>query len=300
MPTDNDEPASEPIELRRFDLHSLWRVLLWGSSAAMALAVVAGTTFSDVGSERLRQTVASILEPAKLAAPVDTKTQQIAELEKQTRELMQRVRDLGAERDQVKTRLATLEQSLDDITGTVRTQSAQLAAQQKSADPAKQPVPVVTAPPTVAAAASPPSTPQTISAPQVTASTPKDSHSAGALPVTTPRVASAAPTATVKPDAVAEPAAVTRKEMGIDIGGAATLEALRAHWAGIKANAGPDLIGLQPSFTVRHKPNAPADYRLILGPFPNGAAALRLCAKLALSHVSCRAGTYTVQHLAER
>src|SRR6185312_6444409 len=116
MPTDNDEPTQEPIELRRFDLHNLWRVLLWGSSAAMALAVVAGTAFSDIGSDRLKQTIASILAPAKLTPALDTKAQQIAELEKQTRDLIQTMRELTTERDQIKTRLATLEQSLDDIT----------------------------------------------------------------------------------------------------------------------------------------------------------------------------------------
>src|SRR5690242_16441297 len=235
MPTDNDEPTPELIELRRFDLHSLWRVLLWGSSAAMALAVVAGTTFSDVGSERLKQTVASILEPAKLTAPVDNKAQQIAELEKQTRDLAQTVRDLTTERDQVKTRLASLEQSLEDITGAVKKQSAQIAAQQSSAASAK-PVPTVSAPATVAVTASPTAAPQTAPAPQATASTTKDSNPTGATPMPASRIASATPAATAKPEAVAEPAPVIRKEMGIDIGGAASLEALRAHWAGIKAN----------------------------------------------------------------
>jgi hypothetical protein len=267
----------------------------------MALAVVAGTAFSDIGSDRLKQTIASILEPVNLAAPVDTKTQQIAELEKQTRDLTQTVRDLATERDRVKARLATLEQSLDDITGTVKKQSAQIAAQQKPApEQPKPPAPAVSAPPTVAATASPQSTPQTSAAPQATASTPKDSHPTNPLPPASARVASAAPTATAKPEAVAGPAPVAKKEMGIDIGGAATIEALRVHWAGIKANAGPDLVGLQPSFTIRHKVNALPDYRLILGPFTNGATALRVCAKLALSHVPCRAGTYTVQQLTER
>jgi TolA-binding protein len=300
MPTDNDEPTPEPIELRRFDLHSLWRVLLWGSSAAMALAVVAGTAFSDIGSDRLKQTIASILEPAKLTAPVDTKAQQIAALEQQTRDLMQTVRDLTTERDQVKTRLATLEQSLEDITGAVKKQSAQLATQQRSTDSPKPAAPAVSAPPIVAATTSPQSTSQTTPAPQATASTSKESHPTSGPPPAIARVASAAPTATAKPEGVTEPAPVTRKEMGIDIGGAATLEALRAHWAGIKANAGPDLVGLQPAFTIRHKANASPDYRLILGPFPNGTTALRVCAKLALSHIPCRAGTYTVQQLAER
>jgi len=266
----------------------------------MALAVVAGTTFSDVGSERLKQTIASILEPAKLGAPIDTKAQQLAELEKQTRDLTQTVRDLTTERDQVKTRLASLEQSLEDITGTVRKQSAQIAAQNSALDQPKPPAPTVSAPPTVSAAASPLSSQHTPQAPQAAASTSKDVSPTGATPMPASRVASAAPAATAKPEAVAEPAPVTRKEMGIDIGGAPTLDALRAYWAGIKANAGPDLVGLQSSFTIRHKANAAPDYRLIIGPFPNGVAALRICAKLALNHIPCRAGTYTVQQLAER
>src|SRR5690348_6413997 len=95
----DDEHPAEPIELRRFDMHSALRMLLWGVSATMAVAVVAGTAFSDVGAERLKQTVASLFDTTKIETsqpaqqvaqqqPEQAVTpQQIAALEKQTREL---------------------------------------------------------------------------------------------------------------------------------------------------------------------------------------------------------------------
>jgi hypothetical protein len=89
------------------------------------------------------------------------------------------------------------------------------------------------------------------------------------------------------------------KQIGIEIGGAPSIEALRAHWSSVKANIGPDIVGLSPTYTIRQKATGGAEYRLVLGPVPNSAAAIRLCAKLATSRITCRAGTFNVQKLAE-
>ena len=316
MSDDIEDLPPESIELRRFDLHSMWRVLLWGASATMAVAIVAGTAFSDLGAERLKQTVAALFEPAKTGA-ADTSqpqtTQQLAQsatseqfaaLEKQTRELTQTVRELTAERDRVKTRLASLEQNYDDITGAIKkqtAQSSQLAAQlamqttspKQAATPS--PPPVISAPQTMAAVPSPranstaaPDTPITTavpSSPAIENSPPLE----GPIPLPPMR------TAALESES---PAAV--RELGVDVGGAASLDALRANWAALKANVGPDIVGLAPSFIARQRPSGGTDYRLILGPLPNSAAALRLCAKLIAARVNCRAGTFNVERLAER
>jgi hypothetical protein len=317
-----DDVPPESIELRRFDLHSVWRVLFWGASATMAVAIVAGTAFSEIGAERLKQTVATLFEPAK-PEPAKTETaearqpqtiqqlvmpEQLAALEKQTRELTQTVRELTAERDRVKTRLASLEQNFDDITGAVKRQSvqtgqlagqlaAQLAAQQTTPKSAAGPTPppVISAPQTVAAIPSPaaattaaPDTPVTTavpSSPVIEASPPLE----GPIPLPPMR------TAALEPE---HP--TTIRELGVDVGGAASLDALRANWAALKANVGPDIVGLAPSVMVRQKPSGGTDYRLVLGPLPNTTAALRLCAKLNAVRVNCRAGTFNVERMAER
>jgi hypothetical protein len=336
-----DETEPEPIELRRLDMHGLWRVLLWGSTAAMALAVVAGTAFSDFGAERIKQVVASLIEPVetKLAlTPAPTVApQQLAELEKQTRQLTQTVRELTADRDRVKERLAVLQQSLDDITGAVKRQTATQtttqtqAATQTTSQPATQtaqttpttqppattqklaqdaappaakeppkqtaavtPPPVVGPPQTVAAIPSPqlPATTATAEPPIATASTPPVIEASppidGPIPLPPSRAA-----ALEKPDDHAV------RQIGIEIGGAPSIEALRAHWSSVKANIGPDIVGLSPTYTIRQKATGGAEYRLVLGPVPNSAAAIRLCAKLATSRITCRAGTFNVQKLAD-
>lgn len=302
-----DDVPPESIELRRFELHSLWRVLLWGASAAMAVAIVAGTAFSDLGTERLQQTIATLFESAKNATQIEPQQQQpqatqaaaqlvtpqqLAALEKQTRDLTQTVRELTAERDRVKTRLASLEQNFDDVTGAIRKQTAQQAAPKQAAAPS--PPPVISAPQTIAAipspaanSAAPPDTPITTavpSSPAIEASPPLD----GPIPLPPMRTAAI------------EETPVTVRELGIDVGGAPNLDALRANWAALKANVGPDVVGLAPSYLIRQRPSGGTDYRLVLGPLPNSAAALRLCAKLIAARVNCRAGTFSVERLAER
>jgi uncharacterized protein YoxC len=308
----DDEHPAEPIELRRFDMHSTLRMLLWGASATMAVAVVAGTAFSDTGAERLKQTVASLFDATKTGTSQPTPqvaqqpeqtvtTQQIAALEKQTRELTQTVRDLTADRDRIQAKLASVEQSLDDITGSIKRQtaqagqfSAQLAAQTAALTAPHATVaapPVVSAPQTVAAIPSPtatstaaPDTPVTtaITPPAVEASPPLE----GPIPLPPMRTA-----------AIEENAPAVR-ELAVDVGGAASLDALRTHWAALKANVGPDIVGLLPSYVAHQKQTGGTDYRLVLGPVPNATAALRLCAKLIAARVNCRAGTFNVQRLA--
>jgi flagellar motor protein MotB len=302
---DDDTPA-EPIELSRFDMHSAWRVLLWGASAAMAVAVVAGTAFSDVGAERLQQAVAALFEPAKNTEtpaqpappqqvaqqqPAQTVTpQQLAAIEKQTRDLTKSVRELAADRDLLKAKLASVEHNLDDITGAIkkRTAETQNTAPKEAALP-----PVISAPQTVAAIQSPsanptvtaPDTPVTtaVPPPAIEPSTPLE----GPIPLPPTRTA-----------ALEESTAPIR-ELGIDVGGAANLDGLRAHWAALKANVGPDIVGLSPSFAVRQKPAGGTDYRLVLGPLPNAATAFRVCTKLIAARINCRTGTFSVKRLTE-
>jgi TolA-binding protein len=294
-------------------LRAFARVLFWGASAAGAMALVAGTAFSDVGAERLRQAVASVIEPVKSAEPTPAaipSTVQVAKLEDQTRQLAQAVRELTADRDRLKGRLAILEQGLDDITGTIKRQAAQGAIKDQPKDTAKlnlpstPPIiavspPAIAAPPTIVATAAPQAEKLTGGhSPDTTASIPSPTQaSTAAMPTPVPLPPTR--TASAVPDAPAETAPATTRQIGIDIGGSVSLEALRGQWASVKANSGPDLIGLRPGFVLRHKGSGATEYRLVLGPLTNSAAALRLCAKMAISRIACRAGFFNVEDLAE-
>src|SRR6187402_2524680 len=95
MPDEIDdltEPTPEAAKLNRFDMRSLWRVVFWGSSAALAVVVVAGTALSDVGTQRFQIVIASALDHLRPTPPAPSEPPPVmvvraAEIEKQTQEL---------------------------------------------------------------------------------------------------------------------------------------------------------------------------------------------------------------------
>lgn len=307
MPTDADEtlePPPEVVNLRRFDLRSLWRTTFWGCAAAIAVTVVAGTAFSDVGAERLKVAVKSVLEPIAGPPQQSVALQRTEELQKQTQQLAETVRELTADRDRLKGRLVILEQSLDDITGAIKKQAAQIAQQPKPVAVAPTtPPPAISAPPTtIASVNEPPPRPAPQAAP-TPAPPPVVAAPEAAVPANVPlpptRTAALAPN-NAQTDQATDMMPLPKRELGVDLGGAATIEGVRAQWAAIKANVGPEIVGLTAAYSQRQKASGAIDYRLIIGPFPNTAAAIRLCSKLTPMRISCRAGMFNVQQLAER
>ena len=87
-------------------------------------------------------------------------------------------------------------------------------------------------------------------------------------------------------------------KFGVDLGGAANMEMLRAQWAVAQANNARLFEGLRPLAGIgESKPGAP-ELRLIVGPLDDVAAAARLCAALAAMHTSCRTAVFDGQKLA--
>src|SRR5262245_46425668 len=124
-------PLVRDPRARPFNMRALWRLGLWGTSAAAALtlAVVAG--YSDTGARRL---MAATAAPGGAAvaqrAPAATTAQPAArpsETEAETRRLAEAVRALTADRERLAARLGTLERSLEDVTGTIKQQAATAA-----------------------------------------------------------------------------------------------------------------------------------------------------------------------------
>ncbi len=311
MPDEIDdltEPTPEAAKLNRFDMRSLWRVVFWGSSAALAVVVVAGTALSDVGTQRFNVVLASALDhlrptppaaseppPAVIlrAAEIEKQTQELGrqtqefrrqtqELNTQAQQLRETVRQLSADRDQLKTRISLLEQNLEDVTGTIKRQAQQPApAPKEQTATATQPPPAITAPPTTTAS---------IGETALRPSTPPPATEQAAVPVPQMRTA-ALPTA--------QP--IEKREFGVDLGGATSLEHLRIAWATIKANAGPDLVGMRPTYAQRPRANGAIEYRLVVvGSFQDTTEAAALCKQLTAVKLNCRPGQYRVTQLAER
>lgn len=86
----------------------------------------------------------------------------------------------------------------------------------------------------------------------------------------------------------------------VDLGGAASVENLRARWNTLRANEQPLLDNLKPMVALKDGGKAGQELHLIAGPLTSAAATARVCAVLSGSGVSCRPSTFEGQHLATR
>ncbi len=283
--------------------HPLWRLFGWGSAAAIALAAVALTSQTDAGRQRLQLALAYAGEPVRAVAQIPPRA---AATESETRRLAAQVRELAADRERLTARIASLERNLDDVTGSIKQQTAQAAV----APAADRPPPAPSAPattPAVIAAEPPPAAALPVLTPPAM---PMASEAAASWPVTPPplaaepatepvplppvRVASAPPR-----DAEAAPTTTPKSEFGIDLGGASSVEALRVHWVALKASYGPLLTGLHPVIAQHPRQPAGIDYRLLAGPLPNVGVAAQLCARFPITRTGCRPAKFIGTHLAE-
>ena len=249
----------------------------------------------------------------------------------ETLRLEAQVRELAADRERLNERIAALEQNLNDMTGSIKrelTQATAAAAAAMAAMPAlSAPQSVPTADPDASDNASSISVQtglSTSSEPVESASNPNRSQAGfkstidmnpapEARPPAAPSQVATPSQVTAPPgDAVPMPpvrvasaptsdpaAALSRKpELGVDLGGARTLEILNMRWLAVKANFGPMLVGMHPLVTYDNRPNM-IPYRLLVGPVPNGAAAAQICARMAASRVSCRSTRFVGEALAQ-
>jgi hypothetical protein len=318
----------DPPELGQLrDNSILWRASLWGGAAVVALATAILMTQTDIGSQRLHLIFAADPTPSRVVTQADFTPRGDPESQKrETVRLEAQVRELAADRERLNARIATLEQNLSDMTGSIKRELAAVAASGPAAPP-----PAVAAPGTTPAGrlepigktASPSETrpdaklqPQAAQPPQASQESrvdnepesgakERDAKAADAKAADTlPQVAAPLgdaiplPPMRVATATVGEPnPAATGKEIGIDLGGARSLEIMQARWAAVKANFGPLLNGLHPLVAHDARPKM-IPYRLIVGPLPNAAAAAQVCARFAASKVTCRTTRFAGDQLA--
>ena len=96
--------------------------------------------------------------------------------------------------------------------------------------------------------------------------------------------------------------AVQRTEFGIDLGGANSIEGLRALWRGLLKNrSNKALADLRPIIVVRERSSGLGmQLRLVAGPLSDAAAAAKICATLTESNRSCETTVFDGQRLAAR
>lgn len=286
-----DPPEHGPLR----DNTLMWRLSLWGGAATVAVAATLLIVNADPGLDRIVQAL-SQPAPAQQTAVEDTLLKRVeAQRAEENRRLETRLRELAADRDKLSARLATLEQNFSDLTGSIKRDISAVAATalaaKQEAPPAAAPAPVVTAPPVTMAApivrpepAPQPSPAEVPARADVAAEKPPQMVS---VPMPPTRVATATQAAPEEP---------RKPELGVDLGGARSMEILQARWVAVKANFGPVIEGLRPLAGYDDRPGI-IPYRLIVGPLPNGAAAAQICSRLHASKVPCRPVDYAGEKL---
>jgi hypothetical protein len=125
--------------------------------------------------------------------------------------------------------------------------------------------------------------------------------SANTAPASPPQTVANAPAITEPEVAPALPAiAVQRTAFGVDLGGANSVDGLRALWRGLlKYRANKALTELRPIIVVKERSNGLGmQLRLVAGPLNDAAAAAKLCATLTENDRSCETTVFDGQRLA--
>jgi hypothetical protein len=176
-----------------------------------------------------------------------------------------------------------LEHNLEDMTGSIRKQSEQIAAARTTAPSAA----MLVAPPSAA------ELPFFMSMRMPQPAEPPQPPARSEDPVTLPPLKVAS---TVEHEP--QPRTAAKGEFAVDLGGAASIEALRAHWSALNANYGPLIAGLDPLVVQHTKPTGGVGYRLIAGPFATAEEAARLCSRLAALRTGCHPAKFAGARLA--
>lgn len=300
------------------DRRAIWRLASWGAGSVAALIVAILATRSPAAINRDQ------LASAELARQ-SQQVQWIAkESQNKARELAAAVETLNGDRDRLYTRVTLLEQGLDSVTGALSRQPAPItpaatqAAAPSAAAPAS-PTPSANADPigpfkpaetrpTEAKTETPAALPKIAPVATVAPTTPPapaeqkaeqkaETPAADQPPV--PTVTAAIPTADPAPSEMPSASIVRRTEFGVDLGGAKSIEGLRAMWRGaIKSNA-QHLASLQPIIVVKERNDGLGmQLRLVAGPLTDAAEAAKVCAGLLTeSNRPCETSVYEGQRL---
>jgi hypothetical protein len=115
--------SQKPVTMR-----GLWRLVLWASTAAVAMLVASLASRSEVGTQRAAAALAALQQPGFALLQSGTPAQAVParapgfDAEAETKRLASAVKELGTENAALKTRLAALEHGMDDVTGSIARQ----------------------------------------------------------------------------------------------------------------------------------------------------------------------------------
>jgi hypothetical protein len=337
-------------EENELDRRTLWRIASWGLGATCAVILAIMANQSSLGVRRDQVAAADLTRQAQQIQTVAKDTHNEA------RRLAAAIETLNMDRDRLYSRVTSLEQGLDSVTGAIAKQSSTPTsppAARSEPQPSLPVGPVSTAP---AAPAAPDKTTAAEPAPVISKESAKadvakvengkpdttKSESAKAdmikpEPVkpspATPLMAAPSMMAPPDPaagrlvelgkagavvggplpDVVASTTAsgdadaddtapkisLQRTEFGVDLGGANSVNGLRALWRGLlKSRSNAPLLPLRPIIVIKEATNGLGmQLRLVAGPLNDAGAAARICAVLAENNRPCETTVFDGQRL---
>jgi hypothetical protein len=114
-----------------------------------------------------------------------------------------------------------------------------------------------------------------------------------------PEVVAAAPPPEPALSKASAEIAVQRTEFGVDLGGANSIDGLRALWRALLKSNAAAITSLRPIIVVKERNNGLGmQLRLVAGPLSDAAAAAKICAALIESQRSCETSVFDGQRLA--
>src|SRR6516165_5690035 len=127
-------------------MQGLWRLMMWGATAAAALLIAVISSRGVVGSQRAAVAVATInggssdavkQQPGQATVQADNRP---FDAQVETKRLSEAVRELASENDRLKARIGTVEHNVDDVTGSIVQQIKRAAAAPAWPDGPPEPV----------------------------------------------------------------------------------------------------------------------------------------------------------------
>lgn len=298
-----------------FDRNTLWRLGLWGFAAVSALTLGILSGQLPVNAQRTQLAASDFTGRAKQVEAT------IQENQLETRRLAAAIATLNSDRDRLFTRLSTIEQGLDVVTGSINKKADdRLAASAwpttaiapvvpstsvgpfiMDTTPGNIPMPVpepASSPPAPVAtpAVDPETAPVSVAAradPQPAESpAPASPSSIQAIPIPDPQPATEA-NASLAVETTVAPA-----DFGLDLGAANSINGLRALWRGLIKSHKRQLDGLRPLIAVHERRNGLGlQLRLVAGPIKDAAAAAHICAVLSNAERDCKTAAFDGQRL---
>lgn len=297
----DDEPgswiANFLAEEEGLDRRAMWRLGSWGVGTVGAVIIGILATQSPVAVRR-----------NQLAA-AETQAQQVQwianDSQNKARQLAAAVDTLNADRDRLYARVTVLEENLESVTGSIAKQKAVAVLPVIPVAPqaATMPAPETTAavqPDVKSQVSSAPTPPPKIAPVASIPSLPPVEQKAAAAPAKTETTVTGALTANApaSPDTVADKP-VQQTVFGVELGGANSVEGLRAIWRTVNKTNSALFGALQPIVVLREgNDGLGTKLRLVAGPLNDAAAAAKICAVLIADKRACLPSVYDGQRLA--